>query len=406
MGNYRCYVFLALVLLWDLCLAISNSTQFEPTFVPEPRGRGTIGILWSCVITLGLCVWTSVHPDVIPNPTTRRTMIHRVIWMFIALFAPEFLVGYASKQRERAKLIHSAWCAHFKIKPGSPEDKMRMEGAFFAVMGGFVVNVGDPEAGEGSESLTCHRALTTEGFLHYLSKNQIPLDSINKKEIVDKGKADIIAKFLVCLQALWMVIQASVRKASGLPITLLELHVVIQVMFVLMTYTQWGYKPLSANEPIILSLQGEVGVAPADNFRPVRKDRNSILDLTSLIETNWKGESSSNAWAVVGALVITSAAHTSAWNYAFPTHAEQVMWRVSSISLAGPSLVCVIWGWKWLGRPLNKTVSTSYLIVGSIFLPLYLLAIIFIIVEAFISLRKVPLGTYDSVQWMDFWPHV
>lgn len=288
---------------------------------------------------------------------------------------------------------------------------MRMEGAFFAVMGGFVVNVGDPEAGEDSESLTCHRALTSEGFLHYLSKDQIPLDSINKKEIVDKGKADIIAKFLVCLQALWMVIQASVRKARGLPITLLELHVVIQVMFVLMTYTQWGYKPLNANEPIILSLQGEVGAAQAHNFRPVRKHRNLILDIMSLIETNWKGESSSSAWVIAGAVVITSAAHASAWNYAFPTHAEQVMWRVSSISLAGPSFAVVIGGWQWLGRPLNKTLYTIiddyiHLIFGFIFLPLYLLGIIFIIVEAFISLRKVPLGTYDSVQWMDFWPHV
>ncbi|RPB08232.1 hypothetical protein P167DRAFT_528861, partial [Morchella conica CCBAS932] len=409
MGNYRCYVFLAFVFLWDLCSAISNSTQFEPIFVPEPRGRGTMGIFWSCVITLCLCVWTSVHPDVIPNPTTWRVTINKIIWMFIALLAPELIVGQAYEQKKQAKLVHNTWCAHFNIKPGSPEDKMGIEGAFFVVMGGFVVNE-DPEAGEDSEkdNFTWHRSLTSKGFLNYLSKNQIPLDAINKRVIVDKGKADIVAKFLVCLQALWMVIQASARKASGLPITLLELHVVIQVMFVLITYTQWGYKPLNANEPIILSIEGEIGVTSARTFRKVGKNENSFLEILDSIEANWE-RSPSNGWVVIGAAVITGVAHASAWNYPFPTHIEKVMWRVSSIALAAPSMyisVSVVsetvrkvtrkysrvdeldtGKGSWEDSTLCSILTVAFFLTS---VPLYILSIIFITVEAFISLRKVP----------------
>lgn len=31
---------------------------------PEPERRGTFSILSSCVITLALCVWTSIHLNI------------------------------------------------------------------------------------------------------------------------------------------------------------------------------------------------------------------------------------------------------------------------------------------------------------------------------------------------------
>lgn len=35
-----------------------NNTGVEPAWVSDPVGRGTFGLLLSCVLTLGLCVWT------------------------------------------------------------------------------------------------------------------------------------------------------------------------------------------------------------------------------------------------------------------------------------------------------------------------------------------------------------
>ena len=41
-----------------------NNTQIkaEPSWVRDPNGRGTVGLLLSCVLTLGLCVWTGKLP--------------------------------------------------------------------------------------------------------------------------------------------------------------------------------------------------------------------------------------------------------------------------------------------------------------------------------------------------------
>jgi hypothetical protein len=36
----------------------SNDTKVEPSWVQDPEGRGTAGLMLSCVLTLGLCVWT------------------------------------------------------------------------------------------------------------------------------------------------------------------------------------------------------------------------------------------------------------------------------------------------------------------------------------------------------------
>ena len=42
----------------------SSSNATAPTWVSAPSGRGTWGILGSCLSTLGLCVWKSLHLNV------------------------------------------------------------------------------------------------------------------------------------------------------------------------------------------------------------------------------------------------------------------------------------------------------------------------------------------------------
>jgi hypothetical protein len=36
----------------------------------------------------------------------------------------------------------------------------------------------------------------------------------------------------------------------------------------------------------------------------------------------------------------------------------------------------------------------------------YLLARLFIPVEAFISIRSLPVGAFETVEWVEYWPHV
>lgn len=123
-------------------------------------------------------------------------------------------------------------------------------------------------------------------------------------------------------------------------------------------------------------------------------------------------------------------AHLSAWSAHFPSIAEMWMWRSAGIVMAGTPLtwgIVLILGdfGKWIDPPglytqklkgfaicryfasfLVDGVAFVWLLVLGCFTTLYPAARLYILVEAFVSLRSPPVGTYTTVQWTDFIPHV
>jgi len=88
-----------------------------------------------------------------------------------------------------------------------------------------------------------------------LSCEQNPFE---KKDINDKGKADSISKALVGGQVLWMLLQCLGRKVDGLPITLLEIHVAIQIAYSVIVYALWWHKPFDVSVPIPITINEHV----------------------------------------------------------------------------------------------------------------------------------------------------
>ena len=86
----------------------NSTTPSNPTYLwmGEPKQRGTFGIVTICISTLIICVWSTVHFNV---PTKRLTPTRRfftqVLWMAIALFAPEFLLCLAINQWADAAIL-------------------------------------------------------------------------------------------------------------------------------------------------------------------------------------------------------------------------------------------------------------------------------------------------------------
>jgi len=67
----------------------------------DPNGCRSLGvIIRSCILTILLCIWVSVHPN-IPSPDERwpRLAWRRVGLMLLALIAPEAVIGWALRQR-------------------------------------------------------------------------------------------------------------------------------------------------------------------------------------------------------------------------------------------------------------------------------------------------------------------
>ena len=70
------------------------------TWQESPNGRGTMDIIWSCLFTVFICVWTAVHLNV-PAPTETDTTvdlwIRRIKW------------GWCFTLMMLRKLIRSSW---------------------------------------------------------------------------------------------------------------------------------------------------------------------------------------------------------------------------------------------------------------------------------------------------------
>ena len=59
------------------------------------------------------------------------------------------------------------------------------------------------------------------------------------KAIRDKSHTDILAKILSCAQVSWFAVQIIGRAAYKLPVSLLEIHLSINIAFTLAIYALW-----------------------------------------------------------------------------------------------------------------------------------------------------------------------
>ena len=111
--------------------------------------------------------------------------------------------------------------------------------------------------------------------------------------------------------------------------------------------------------------------------------------------------------------------HATAWNGHFPSSIEMWLWRASSICIAGSGLTWILInllartfkGFKayWKEVESLRAHWTSLVGLGSLATLCglaYLLARIFLVVEAFISLRKLPAAAFETLQWTQLVPHL
>ena len=118
------------------------------------------------------------------------------------------------------------------------------------------------------------------------------------------------------------------------------------------------------------------------------------------------------------ACFVYGAVHIAAWNDHFPSVAEKWLWRSSSayIGFCGGLWVVLNYGaqayrpfnafWeKWMdggGRWWQNILISVPVIVCGFSL---ILARAFIVIEAFVSIRELPAGAYDTPTWTQVFPH-
>ncbi|RPB06886.1 hypothetical protein P167DRAFT_514129, partial [Morchella conica CCBAS932] len=235
------------------------------TWHAEPKGRGTIGILVSCSATYIFCIWTSIHPNIMPETSKICRLFYKTVLMFVSIVLPPGIMVCAMGELYDAYRVRKAWNEmrktwhkEKKITAIDESNELGMYGAFFVVMGGFVIapitsnplststpSVSRAETGISGRPDTTMEVywtiLTPEGFIEYVKEGRITPASFDKRSMDDKGKANMIAKLFAFLQALWLIVQAFARWGDKrrLPLSLLEVHVIIQVVCTSVIYACW-----------------------------------------------------------------------------------------------------------------------------------------------------------------------
>lgn len=236
-------------------------------YVQDPNGRGTSSLVISCLLTLLLCVWSALHLNVPHQYQTRaETVLANVRWIIVGIYAPELVVFTAWRQWSSARILgrivkeHQntipSFRTHSSLSEPTKRTSMRvrrkypwtMTHDFFASTGGLAFEK-DSWAGEESDKgsrdeflprATPKRlALTAKGVALLAECGFLP--DIPEEDILDKSKANGLAKALVVIQALWMLLQVIGRIISRLPVTLLEVNTVAHVLVSLFKHCRIAY---------------------------------------------------------------------------------------------------------------------------------------------------------------------
>ncbi|KAK0743457.1 hypothetical protein B0T18DRAFT_185082 [Schizothecium vesticola] len=236
-------------------------------WVQEPDGRGTFGILKSCVITLVLCVYAALHLNIPPANSSQRFLFWRKTkWILVSIFAPEIVVYVAWAQRQRVAMLSNQLAEIFSEEAEKDPTLRRKHDwttthSWYAYMGGFAIDTQQGQEdlpGEyipGSPRLALNRKA-----VRILARSGM-LPDISRESINDKSKADALAKFLAITQASWLILQCVMRFSYRLPVTALELNTLAHAVCALLVYALWWEKPLDIAEPTMLTEEWAPGLA-------------------------------------------------------------------------------------------------------------------------------------------------
>ena len=369
--------------------------------------RSTSDIVWSCLVTIILCTWTISHLDMSEEYGSifRRKYFsvgNGIYWAITGLFAPEYILAKAvSAYIDNAVAIHKAiTLAHWNSAHWSFTHTM------LAKSGAFVVNI--PVSNQNGVE-TAHvtlKALFQMQQLNYIMSipecNQLP---------GARTRHGSLARSIVVLQAVWFLIQAGARFLTKLPLAPLELFACICVICFGSTMLIRSHQISDPEHLVKIPLENEKAfLAYLQNNESLilerRTDaRNWIRRRDEEIETF-----TTTYWfALAAAFLISGGILSIAWDFAFPTSTEVLLWRgtvsLSFLFSAAFLLVALAqyFGVRW---PIFKQREGLAFSLSTTFAILLVWQRASLIFEVFHSLWVMPTATFQPFDWATVVPHI
>lgn len=100
--------------------------------------------------------------------------------------------------------------------------------------------------------------------------------------------------------------------------------------------------------------------------------------------------------------------HCLAWNFEFPSHFEQILWRTCSTIIAGLCLCIMAFVLIYIIVPIPHSLRKSPITKGvcSSISICFVLTRFSLLLLSIIGLRNLPVSAFHNVQWLEFIPHI
>jgi len=269
---------------------------------------------------------------------------------------------------------------------------------------------------------------------------------ITEAEIEDRSKGDALSKGIAILQLLWFVVQLVARYPQKLPTTLLEIDTLAVAALSCISYCMWWKKPkdvglphlvqwkLPSPPPNKLTYKYVIIILPALVLIYLHRDSSkrteirwytflfgpilSVMSFDIVISASaaathrvpslgsYDNSRDDLLVLLIGCLggILFGGVHCLGWDFLFQKHREQMLWRVSSLAIAGVPATILLLGTVVVFARLSKgtsTVLTVALITFFIYIPTRLILLGLMV----LSMRSMPAGVYDTVAWTAYVPH-
>ncbi|PVG02860.1 hypothetical protein CPB86DRAFT_862574 [Serendipita vermifera] len=397
-------------------------------------------IVWGCIATILIWTWVVLHPNIPPPVDNRhmdirekyisriRTVLrHRLLPFAVTLMAPEWTLAWAMQQWIAAKQI---------AQEGGPE--WTMSHGFFVLMGGFhaFTRNGDEKGSQSGDHGTAWYPLDRTTVVKLVERGEVELPL--QEEIQDRNKTTWLTKTLVVLQTSWFITQCATRAAAQLLLSELEVVTLAYVLVNGTIYIVWWDKPRNVNRPIRVFMpekvvqqehREEIGrtqspdtwiddvaadILPGTDSRHISP---TFLAGRTSVPTFYAGRPNRHPEFLPSAIlspvmgILFGAIHCIAWSYPFPSHTEQLVWRLSSAIMIGvPAFIFTFYAAlilaDFLVKRYKERVSDIPKVVAGLAEVVLVCSRMSTFVLAFKGLASLPNGVFHTVPWTKWIPHI
>ncbi|KAJ5895434.1 hypothetical protein N7495_007125 [Penicillium taxi] len=399
-------------------------------WVWDSPGRGSLGLITSCLVTIFLCTWVVIHPRVYQRVSYAR--LHKIALFFKAVIAPEFIAVEGLQEWAQCRRMERE-CAN-------------SSGGQFNIIHAFYVSM----LALRYRTLKGDRVIWPNQYTWLLQQRLIQWDNhsswgLSLEDICDKNKSDNAAKLMALIQVFSFSAQCILRVSLHLPLSQLESMTLGYIPLFIATYFFWWNKPKDIRSPSFVQLpdmsQEQLQIFESmavsnkfDNeemaeqvsywnvcyltprvFEKEEEDRVMELAGTSatgyddvedqskirrdIVIAHWDpGLYRSKIWPLICLFGISFGAfHLTSWDTVFPTYFELWLWRASAFVSVVSMLIFMHFEkvvLRWSG------ILTVISLASPLF---YLISRILMIGEVFAALRGEQPAIYDTGKYSNDW---